>query len=172
MPTRRHFTQDACDRSTACPTKFELRSTVGYGLVNTVACVVFGSKWITYFQARRSKSNNEQLTEILNSGNKIPTGIHWWILASYGEDTVVVKYRMPMGEQIYGQWWKTGPAIWEAYHRNSQFEQMNLNIGLAIVNDIITDSGHKKAGVRWVLRQLALRITTARPEACQPLLAC
>jgi hypothetical protein len=49
---------------------------------------------------------------------------------------------------------------------------MNLNIGLAIVNDIITDSGHKKAGVRWVLRQLALRITTARPEACQPLLAC
>jgi hypothetical protein len=60
---------------------------VGYGLLNVVVCVVFGSEWMTRFHSCRRTSNNEQLLS-LNARNETPIGINQKFLAVHGEDTV------------------------------------------------------------------------------------
>jgi len=39
----------------------ELQFAVGYGLVNTVVCIVFVSEWVTCFQLFQSRSNSREL---------------------------------------------------------------------------------------------------------------
>jgi hypothetical protein len=62
--------------------------TMGYNLVNTVVCIVFSSKWMTHFQLHQSASNSEQVLTVVMQENETFTGVHWQLLACYGEDTV------------------------------------------------------------------------------------
>lgn len=58
----------------------ELQFAVGYGLVNTVVCIVFGSKWVTYFQLFQSRWNSRELMCFWHMKVKLPsefTGDYW-----------------------------------------------------------------------------------------------
>jgi hypothetical protein len=63
----------------------KLQFSVVYSLVNTVVCVVLGSKWMTSSQSRQTASNCKQLLSFQFTKIKLSSP-----LASYGKDTVEI----------------------------------------------------------------------------------
>jgi hypothetical protein len=139
---------------------------VGYGFINTVVCIVIGSKSMTCFQLCWSISTACSYWAYnawkWNSNQNSPAfiGFLWWGYCWHN-------YFTSLGEKTKGQWRNIGPewpaAVWKACHHNSQYEQAEtltswfkkideflrdrvekLNIGLPSVNKIIAGLGYKK----------------------------
>lgn len=160
----------------------ELQFAVVYGLVNTVICVVSGSKWMTSSQSCQMASNCKQLLSFQCTKIKLSS-----LLASYGKDTVEIStvHHWLRKSRDCGPDWPV--RIWKTCHRNSKTEQQKLdkvihenrvihqtatveklNSGLSNVNKNI-GLGCKKLCGKWLLQQFLPIMKTARLEACQQL---